>query len=127
MAKLLSLFTSLFLLIFARVEGQGIKFEEGLSWHLIKEKAKKENKYIFMDCYTTWCAPCKAMDKYVFQDKSVGDLFNDRFISVKFQMDRTATDDEAIKSRYADAATVSGEYKVFSYPSYLFSSLPRVS
>jgi thiol:disulfide interchange protein len=44
---------------------KGIRFEHGLSWAQVKEKAKAENKYIFMDCYATWCGPCKAMDKNV--------------------------------------------------------------
>lgn len=34
-------------------------FEEALA------KANKENKLLFVDCYTTWCGPCKQMDKYV--------------------------------------------------------------
>ncbi len=36
-----------------------IHFENGLSWEQIKEKAKAEHKYIFVDCYATWCGPCK--------------------------------------------------------------------
>jgi thiol:disulfide interchange protein len=44
---------------------KGINFENNLSWEQVKEKAKAENKYIFVDCYATWCGPCKAMDKEV--------------------------------------------------------------
>ncbi len=122
MKKLMSLFTCLSLLVSTQVKSQGIKFEEGLSWQQIKEKAKKENKYIFVDCYTTWCSPCKAMEKDVYPDKSVGDFFNDKFISAKFQMNRTDEDDNAIKSRYLDVAIIAGEYKVSKYPTYLFFS-----
>ena len=25
------------------------------------EQAKVENKYVFIDCYTSWCGPCKMM------------------------------------------------------------------
>jgi thiol:disulfide interchange protein len=54
----------------------GIKFESHLSWNEILAKAKTENKYIFIDCYTTWCGPCKYMSKNIFTQKEVGDYFN---------------------------------------------------
>ncbi|MBO9572315.1 MAG: hypothetical protein J7497_08925, partial [Chitinophagaceae bacterium] len=33
----------------------GINFEVRLTWQQIKDKAKAENKFIFVDCYATWC------------------------------------------------------------------------
>lgn len=54
---------------------QGINFQKG-SWAEIKAKAKAENKFIFVDAYTTWCGPCKWLSKKVFPQKKVGDLFN---------------------------------------------------
>ncbi len=54
------------LLINVALFAQGIKFEKTLSWPEICEKAQKENKYIFVDCYTTWCGPCKKMDQEVY-------------------------------------------------------------
>ncbi|WP_228413983.1 thioredoxin family protein [Chryseobacterium sp. CH21] len=41
---------------------QGIKFEES-KFADILIKAKNENKLVFIDAYTTWCAPCKLMAK----------------------------------------------------------------
>ena len=46
-------------------------------------KAKSENKLVFVDCMTSWCGPCKQMDKYVFTQDSVADFFNATFINVK--------------------------------------------
>ena len=39
------------------VFSQGIQFETG-SWKEVLQKAKQENKLIFVDLYTTWCGPC---------------------------------------------------------------------
>ncbi len=32
-------------------------------WKEVLAKAKAENKYIVVDCYTDWCGWCKVMDK----------------------------------------------------------------
>jgi thioredoxin-related protein len=98
----------------------GVEWIESLNWQQIKEKAKQENKYILVDCYTTWCTPCKRMDQGVFSKKDVGDLLNDKFIAVKVQMDVTKKDPEAVKAWYKDAARIGKEYFVFAYPTQLF-------
>lgn len=98
----------------------GIKWVAGLSWSQIKEKAKNENKFIFLDCYTTWCGPCKAMDKIVYPNDSVGLFMNKNFISVKVQMDKTEYDDEQIRNWYRDADMIQRNYSVNSFPTFLF-------
>lgn len=110
------------LLINLPADAQGVKFQEGLTWKQLLKKAKEENKYIFVDCYTTWCGPCKAMDKEVYPDTSVGAILNDKFIAVKMQMDKTPKDNEAIQQSYQDAAFLADKYKVIMYPTYLFFS-----
>lgn len=125
MKKLLCvLVTCLPLLIVAQAPtaNEGIKWTEGLNWEQIKEKAKKENKYIFVDAYTTWCTPCKEMDRNVYPNDSVGSYLNDRFISVKVQMDKTAKDNDQVKSWYKDAETLSKQFLIEYYPSFVFLS-----
>ena len=61
---------------------QGIQFREG-SWKEILEIAKKENKLVFVDNYTSWCGPCKKMVSEVFPLKEVGDFYNANFICYK--------------------------------------------
>lgn len=101
---------------------QGIQWTEGLSWEQVKEKAKRENKYIFLDCFATWCGPCKMMDKEVFVNDSVGVFFNERFISVHVQMDKTVQDNDLVKAWYNDADAISKKYKIDGYPCFLFIS-----
>ena len=62
----------------------GIQFQS-LSWDEALAASKKSNKLIFIDAYTTWCGPCKALEKYTFTDASVGALFNASFITNKLR------------------------------------------
>jgi len=98
----------------------GIQFETGLNWTQLITKAKAENKYIFIDCYTTWCGPCKEMEKSVYPLEKVGKYFNDKFISVKAQMDSSKKDNDAVKRSYADAHYLQERYKVDAFPTFLF-------
>ena len=103
-------------------QDKGVHFEHGLTWAQIQSKAKTENKYIFIDCFTSWCGPCKMMAQIVFPQEVAGDFFNKNFISVKMQMDKTAADDPNIKLLYDDAAEIEKDYHVVAYPTFLFCS-----
>lgn len=111
----------LFILPFiAFSQEKGIHFQHGLTWKAVQAKAKAEKKYIFMDCFTTWCGPCKYMSGNIFPMEEVGTLFNQKFINVKVQLDTTATDNTEIKSGYKDAHDIASQYEVKVYPTYLF-------
>jgi len=73
-----------------------------------------------VDCYTTWCVPCKAMSASVFPTKEVGEFYNDNFINVEYQFDSSSTDTPEIMSLYQDASFLKGKYGVKAYPTYLF-------
>jgi thiol-disulfide isomerase/thioredoxin len=102
--------------------GNGIHFEEGLTWDEIKIKAKRENKDIFVDCYASWCGPCKEMEKNIYPLEEVGNFFNEHFVSVKVQMDRTDKDDGPTRNWYDDAKMLFDRYLIQAYPTFLFLS-----
>ena len=85
MKSLISIIT---LLMFSfTVFGQGVNFKH-LTFDEALAKAKAENKLIFMDCYTTWCGPCKYMTENVFPQEKAGEYFNPKFVCVKFDMEK---------------------------------------
>lgn len=120
--KTIFLICSIVMYSYSNAQDRGIHFDHNASWKGILAKARAENKYIFVDCFTTWCGPCKYMSNVVFPMEEVGDFFNDKFINVAMQFDSTINDAEHIKARYADAAFISGKYKINGYPTFLFFS-----
>src|SRR5882724_6378981 len=101
---------------------KGIVFEKGMQWGQLLAKAKKENKLIFLDCYTTWCAPCKRMAQNVFKSTEVGQFMNEKFISVSMQMDSTKHDEDLIKAAYSEAHEIAVKNTIDVYPTFLFFS-----
>ena len=86
---------------------EGIKFETS-DFKTILAKAKKENKLIFLDAYTTWCGPCKLMAKNIFTLKSVGDHYNVNFVNAKIDMEK------------GEGIDIAKKYDVKVFPTYLF-------
>lgn len=104
---LLLLTFSLSHLLTSTAFAQEIAFETG-TWAEIKAKAKKENKLIFMDAFTTWCGPCKMMAKNTFTDKAVADYYNANFINAKIDMEK------------GEGLDIAKEYKVSCYPNLVY-------
>jgi len=61
--------------------GQEIKW---MSMGDALEAQANKPKKIFMDVYTSWCGPCKILDKKTLQNKQVVKYVNENFYAVKF-------------------------------------------
>jgi thiol-disulfide isomerase/thioredoxin len=105
-----TVFLLLAILEIVAVYGQnGIRFEdESVSFDKILQKAKNENKIIFIDCYTSWCGPCKWMAKNVFTNDTVGDFFNSHFICAKMDMKK------------GEGPEIGKRFEIQCYPTYIF-------
>lgn len=100
----------------------GVNFTRELNWETIKSKALAENKFIFLDCFATWCGPCKVMDENVFSKERTAQFLNKDFINVKAQMDVTVYDDEFTRNWHKDALNIQNSFKIIAYPTYLIFS-----
>ena len=91
------------------LSAQGIEFFHG-SWDSVKLEARRQNKPVFVDCFTTWCGPCKRMAADIFTREDVGDFYNKNFIAYKMDMEK------------GKGPEVGKTYKIGFYPTYLFFS-----
>lgn len=90
-----------------------LQAQEGLEfisedWNQALEKARAENKYIVLDCYTDWCGWCKVMEKKTFSDPNVAEYYNANFIPVRIDMEKGIGIDLAMK------------YRISAFPSILY-------
>ncbi|WP_333625208.1 DUF255 domain-containing protein [Sphingobacterium siyangense] len=93
---------SMLLLAQENIQFQKITFDQA------KELAKQENKLIFLDGFTSWCAPCKWMEGNVFSQPEVAHYFNSRFINTKFDCE------------IGEGVDIAKLYQIRSFPTYLF-------
>ncbi len=89
------------------LHAQGIQFEK-TNWQSVLQKAKSENKLIFVDFYTSWCYPCKMMAKEVYPQKEVGDLYNAQFVNVMIDAEK------------GEGIALAKKFSVDHYPTLLF-------
>ena len=64
------------------IQFENTSFQEALN------KAKASKKLLFVDCYTSWCGPCKRLAKDVFTNNDVADYFNKNFVSFKIDCEK---------------------------------------
>lgn len=107
MKKLIFILLFLPTLVIAQ-ENLGINFLKDKTWADAVALAKAENKLVFVDVYTVWCGPCKAMDAEIFPLPNVSEFYNTSFISYK------------INAEKGEGIALAKKYFVQSYPNYIF-------
>src|SRR2546423_6543664 len=70
--------------------------------------AKQEKKLLFLDCYTTWCGPCKWMTAHVFTNDTVANFFNKNFVCLASDMEK------------GEGLELAKTYSVKNYPTYIW-------
>ncbi len=97
-----------------KVKVENVAAENGIifieeNWSKALAEAKKQNKLIFLDAYTSWCGPCKMLKRNTFPDKGVGELFNTNFINIALDMEK------------GDGPAIAEKYNVTAYPTLIIT------
>ncbi len=119
----MNFFFVVFILVSFSLYGQSTSqdiFKNYQGWQVVQKEAKEKNKYIFLDCYVTWCAPCKQMDSIVYNNKRVLNSLAAHFTCAKVQMDTSKNDDSFVMSWYRESNEIKRTYDVKVFPSFLF-------
>jgi thiol-disulfide isomerase/thioredoxin len=90
-------------------QNRSISFETTKEWKRVVNKARKEKKLIFVDCYTDWCGPCKLLATNVFTRDEVADYFNRHFVNAKFEMEKDK-----------DGILLKGRFGIKVFPTLIF-------
>ena len=103
MKKFVLLFFCMFLMVrlFAQTNFRELNLAKAL------ESANSEGKMVLVDCYTSWCGPCKIMASKILPLKEVGDFLNERFVCVKYDMEK------------GEGPEIAKKYRVNAYPTFL--------
>ncbi len=86
----------------------GLNFVKSDRLSKVLEKASRTDQIVFMDIYTTWCAPCKLMDEYVFTDPDTKKFMDENFINYKVDAEK------------GNGQTVATMYGATTYPTLVF-------
>lgn len=56
-----------------------------------KLESQKQNKMLLIDFYTTWCGPCKQIDKLIFKDPAISGEMSKSFVVLKYDAEKDET------------------------------------
>ena len=76
-----------------------------LSFEAASKEAARANKIVLVDFYTTWCGPCKMLDKTTWTDAAVIKLLEQKTVALRIDAEKEAA--------------LSKRYKIEAYPSVL--------
>ncbi len=86
----------------SKIEFRDLSFKEGMA------AAAEEGKPVFIDCYTTWCGPCKWMSANIFTDSKVADYYNENYVCLKIDMEK------------GEGIDIAKDYGIRAYPTLLY-------
>ncbi len=89
-------------------QGQGMVFEpQGTLFKDAVAKAQQTGKKIFLDCYTSWCGPCKMMARDVFPQEKVGAFMNASYVNIQIDMEK------------GEGPELAKKWEVSAYPTFI--------
>lgn len=84
-----------------------IYFEQA-KYEKVLSLATEEQKPIFLDFYTDWCAPCRWLEKDAFENESAARYFNKNLVSLK------------INAEKGEGVELAQQFKVRAFPTLIY-------
>ncbi len=95
------------------VRAKWLDFNDGL------DKARTENKPIFVEFYTDWCVYCKMFQRETAQDQGVASVLSENFVYVRLNAEDTR---ERVKfnGKYLSNTELTQYFGISVFPSLVF-------
>lgn len=74
----------------------------------VLDSASNHNLPVFIDFYTTWCGPCKRMDRDVFTNAKLAVYLNEGFINLKIDAEK------------GEGKLLAKQFVISAYPTLVF-------
>lgn len=74
-------------------------------YELAKRRATQQHKLLIVDFYTTWCVPCKMLDKTIFRNDSIASEIGKNFIVLKYDAEKDTIHNLSLKHHIASYPT----------------------
>lgn len=74
-------------------------------YEVAKAESKKQNKMLLIDFYTTWCGPCKQIDREIFNDKAINAELAKSFVVLRYDAEKDTTHRLSLKHHVASYPT----------------------
>ena len=94
-------------LLLATTSFAQVKWEEGTLAQALTKAKESGEKLVFLDCYATWCGPCKYMANTVFTTKEAGEYFNKKFVNIKIDMEK------------GEGINLARQFRIKGYPTFI--------
>ena len=90
--------------------GQALPGKGKVQWVALEtamERAKEQDKLLFINFFTDWCGYCKKLDAQTLADKTVADTLNSHFLPAKINGDSNRS--------------LADKYRVRGFPTLVFA------
>jgi thiol-disulfide isomerase/thioredoxin len=103
MKKLILIITLIGIGFYASGQAE-VNFKTYTNFDLAIAESKTTGKPIFVDFYTTWCGPCKVLEREAYHDAAISEVMNKKYISLKYDAEK------------GEGITLASKYGVTAYP-----------
>ncbi|HUV37730.1 MAG TPA: thioredoxin fold domain-containing protein [Patescibacteria group bacterium] len=90
-----------------------VSFNEGLA------RARKEQKPVVIDFYTSWCKWCKVMDERTFSKPEIAAYLGDHFVSIRINAE-SKTDRLDYEGKAYTPVELTRHFRVTGFPSLAY-------